>query len=268
MNDVRIALATLHSPFGKTQQNLERIISYAEEAARQNVKIICFPELSITGYGNGNAIFEKAVGIDGEITSILSSCSRDYKITILCGLAEKVSDNRIAATHLVVFPDGIIRKYRKLHLAPPEIDTYSSGSEIPVFESCGLKFGIQLCYDAHFPALSTQMALMGVDAIFMPHASPRGTSEEKFNSWMRHLTARAFDNGIFVAAVNQCGDNENGLMFPGLSIVISPSGEVLKKDVTGSEGLLIADLEKKDLDAVRSHRMRYFLPNRRTDLYK
>ncbi len=70
--------------------------------------------------------------------------------------------------------------------------------------------GIQLCYDAHFPELSTRMAVNGADIIFMPHASPRGTPSQKLTSWLRHLTARAFDNGVFIVACNQNGDNQKG----------------------------------------------------------
>ncbi len=157
--------------------------------------------------------------------------------------------------------------YRKLYIAPPEINTYSKGNSIPVFESNGFKFGIQLCYDAHFPELSSAMADLSVDAIFIPHASPRLTPIEKFNSWMRHLTARAYDNSVFIIACNQSGDNKNNLFFPGISMVLDPSGNILTKNISGDDGLLYADLKKETIDNVRSHKMRYFFPNRRKDLY-
>jgi N-carbamoylputrescine amidase len=84
---------------------------------------------------------------------------------------------------------------------------------------------------------------------------------------MRHLPARAYDNGLFVIACNQTGENKKGLSFPGIAVVIGPSGEVIDKDLTGREGMLVADLRVEDLARVRNHRMRYFLPNRRPELY-
>ncbi|MCP4692284.1 MAG: hypothetical protein GY859_29840, partial [Desulfobacterales bacterium] len=123
------------------------------------------------------------------------------------------------------------------------------------------------CYDAHFPELSTHMAVNGADLIFIPHASPRGTSAEKYESWMRHLTARAYDNGVFILACNQTGDNEQGLDFPGLAMVLAPTGKILGKDVSGKEVIMVADLKAADLERVRAHRMAYFLPHRRPDLY-
>jgi N-carbamoylputrescine amidase len=111
------------------------------------------------------------------------------------------------------------------------------------------------------------MAIKGADIIFIPHASPRGTPEGKLQSWMRHLSARAFDNGLFVAAVNQTGDNRLGLLFPGMAVVIGPDGEVLCQYVSGNEAIVFADLKSDDLNHVRRHPMRYFLPNRRPEIY-
>ena len=63
---------------------------------------------------------------------------------------------------------------------------------VPLFDVHGITLGIQLCYDAHFPELSTRMALDGADVIFMPHASPRGTPSKKLDSW----TASSVGQGL------------------------------------------------------------------------
>ena len=84
---------------------------------------------------------------------------------------------------------------------------------------------------------------------------------------MRHLTARAYDNSVFIVACNQVGKNTNGLDFPGLAVAIGPSGNVLHRNTSSREDMMIADLKADVLNTVRSHKMRYFLPNRRSDLY-
>ena len=81
------------------------------------------------------------------------------------------------------------------------------------------------------------------------------------------MTARAFDNGVFIVACNQTGENQKGLDFPGLAIAIGPSGKILKNKTAEGEGLLTVNLRSKDLSNVRGHKMRYFLPNRRPELY-
>ena len=171
------------------------------------------------------------------------------------------------ATHLVVTPQGVSGAYRKfisrrrndaVFPRRPGFTPFSARTYLrhPALLRC------------HFPELSTCMALKGCDLIVMPHASPRGTPKEKLASWMRHLTARAFDNGVFIAACNQVGDNRHGLNFPGVAMVFGPDGRVVRQYVANKEGLLLVDLKAALLKSVRQHRMRYFLPHRRPEIYQ
>jgi len=268
MHSLRVAAVIFHAPRNHTRENLERMGGWVAAAAREGAQIVCFPELSITGYGVDSGIRTSALSVPGEIGRDLGALAEQHQTVILAGLAEKTEDGRIFASHLVTGPQGWGGVYRKVHIAPPEKSTFDAGQDPPLFEAAGIRFGIQLCYDAHFPEFATRMALEGAEVIFMPHASPRGTPREKHDSWMRHLPARAFDNGVFVVACNQAGDNGAGLTFPGLAVVIGPDGRVVAAVTDGQEGLLIAELDARLLSAVRSHPMRYFLPNRRPDMYR
>jgi len=267
MKDIRVAAVIFNSPVGKTRENLDRMGIWVAEARKQGAAIICFPELNITGYSTHDDIKQTAEPIPGDISQHLLQLARDNQISILAGVTERDVAGCIFASHLVVTPDEIAGVYRKIHVAPPERTLFSPGNSVPLFEISGAKVGIQLCYDVHFPELSTRMAVEGAEILFMPHASPKGTPAEKFRSWMRHLTARAFDNGLYVAACNQIGSNQKGLQFPGVAAIIGPDGKVIRKKVSAKEGILIADLKSDDLADVRNHRMRYFLPNRRPEIY-
>ena len=267
MKNVRIALVVMNCPVGSSRENLDRVDHWTQEAGRQGVQIVCFPELCISGYTTRKLAADTAEDLPGPAVDHLQRVADREKIVILAGLAEKDDAGRVYASHVVITPEGLAGTYRKLHIAPPERDVFTAGSKVPLFSAAGLRFGIQLCYDAHFPELSTRMALEGAELIFMPHASPRGTPDDKFNSWTRHLTARAFDNGVFIAACNQTGSNHMGLQFPGLAMVVGPSGEIIARAADADEGLLVADLKAAALSHVREHRMRYFLPNRRPEIY-
>lgn len=267
MKDIRIAAAVFNSIVNQPQNNLDRMVPLVKEAKQQGADLICFPELNVTGYSTRTAIEDAVEPVPGPISRLLKQMADESQIVILAGMAEKDDNGRIFASHLVVTPEEISGIYRKIHIAPPEIGIFNAGNSIPVFETAGVILGIQLCYDVHFPELSTRMAIDGADIIFMPHASPRGTPPEKLTSWLRHLTARAFDNSVFIVACNQNGDNQTGLQFPGLAVVLDPSGEIIKKDISGKDGIVVAELKADTLDAVRGHRMRYFLPNRRPEVY-
>ena len=267
MKDIRIAAVIFNSAVGQVRHNLARMLPWIEKAKKEGADLICFPELNVSGYSTKPGVKDCAESIPGPVSACLVQMANDNQIVVLAGMAEKDEKGCIFASHLVVRPNKISGIYRKIHISPPERSIFSPGNSVPLFEVDGVKLGIQLCYDAHFPELSTRMAVDGADIIFMPHASPRGTSPEKLASWLRHLTARAFDNSVFIVACNQNGDNLNGLRFPGVAVVIDPSGDVLKDNVSGQEAMILADLKADVLAAVRGHRMRYFLPNRRPELY-
>lgn len=267
IGDIRIATVVCRCPVGELKRNLERTAEWTLKAKKKGAGLICFPELNLTGYSNRHEIIEHAISANGPEFEALVDLAKEQQIVLLVGFAELGTNGALYASHMVITPQGQTGIYRKLHLAPPETEYFSPGESLAVFQWSGIRFGIQLCYDAHFPDLSTKMAESGADIIFIPHASPRGQAADKHQSWMRHLPARAFDNGLFVVACNQIGANQNGLTFPGNAVIFSPSGEVIDTYLSDKSGLLIADLSSDQIEHVRGHRMRYFFPNRRPRIY-
>jgi len=267
MDDVKVAAVCMNAEPGKVKKNLDRVRSFALKAAKEGANVVCFPELSVTGYTLKNA-GEVYRGMDpDEVIDRLLQIAREAGLLLIAGLIENSAKTGPYLTQLVAGPEGLIGLYRKTHLSPHEKDVYKAGEEIGVFSYGNISFGIQLCYEAHFPEISTVMTLMGADIIFIPHASPRGDAEGKLNSWLRHLTARAFDNGVFVVACNQVGNTDEGLSFPGVAVVVGPDGQVLAKYTGQEETILYAGLESEILRDVREHRMRYFMSSRRPELY-
>ena len=266
MNDIKVSIVSTKAIVGYKNYNLSQLEKFVKSAAKQKSSIICFPELNISGYCNCEKILTVAESIPGPSSTKLCELSKENNITILAGIAEKDHNDNIYASHIVVQNDKI-QVYRKLHLAPPEKNYFTQGNDVALFKKKNWTFGIQLCYDAHFPELSTFMATQGADIIFFPHASPLGTSDKKFHSWMRHLTARAYDNSVYVLACNQNGNNTAGLDFPGVIMALDPSGNLILKNLTESDNMSTIMLNKNQIKKIRSHKMRYFLPNRRTDLF-
>jgi N-carbamoylputrescine amidase len=267
MKDIRVAAVVCRSPVAETGENLDRVRTWAGRAARRGAALVCFPELNLTGYTTRPEIVAIAEPVPGPVTEKLLNIAAGTDTVILAGLAERAPDGRIYATHLSAFPDGRLAVYRKLHIAAPEQPVFSPGNEIPLFEAAGVTFGIQLCYDAHFPELCARMALNGAEVIFIPHASPRGNPEEKFVSWMRHLPARAYDNSLFIVACNQTGDNGRGLDLPGVALAFDPAGNLLARKVDDREGMIVVDLSAAEFKRIRSHKLGFFLPHRRPEIY-
>jgi N-carbamoylputrescine amidase len=194
--------------------------------------------------------------------------AREKGVVILAGLIEPADGKGPCISQMVAGPDGLLGFYRKSHLSPKEKEVFSAGKEIPLFHYGETLFGIQLCYETHLPELSTIMALKGAHIIFAPHASPRGSPEAKLRSWKRHLPARAFDNALFVIGCNQVGRNREGFDFPGVVLALNPYGRAIGSYSGEEEKVIFMDLEGEEIRQVRGHRMRYFLPGRRPQLYQ
>lgn len=267
MKDITVALACTHSIPHDIEGNLNRMERFVQEAANNHVNILCFPELSICGYSLHHISKKYSSALFNEIIDKMAGLSRKHNLIILAGMIEGTAEGAYIS-HIISGPLGIIGVYRKSHLSPQEQQIYKAGDKIDVFRFDDLVFGVQLCYEAHFPEISTIMALKGADVIFMPHASPRGDPEQKTQSWLRHLTARAFDNTTYILACNQVGQTDEGFSFPGVAVIIHPSGNILESYAGEEERMIVAELKGKYLEEIRKHRMKYFLPNRRPKLYR
>jgi predicted amidohydrolase len=269
MHDLRVAAVVMRSPLGQVAENLAKMKSFVSAAASRGARAICFPELNITGYGFKKEVASLAETIPGPSTDTVLAMAREYGILVLAGLIERGAGDQIFLSHFAAAPEGLLGVYRKIHLGPSEEGVYEPGTECPVFQSAGMTFGIELCFDGHFPELSTILALRGAEVIFIPHASPpRESAAEKRQRWLRYLDARAYDNSLYVVACNQIGEMDGGLAFSGAALVLSPRGEVLAADQGDGEQLVLADLNGGRLKRVRENPRGFFLGKRRAEIYR
>ena len=268
MDDLRVAAVCMNAEVGEVKKNLDRIETFVFEASAKGAGIVCFPELSVTGYTlkRPTEVYKSYNPV--KATDQLIRMAQDANLVLIAGLIELSAGERPYITQVVAGPEGLIGLYRKAHLSPAEKEIYLAGQEIKTYNFASTSFGVELCYEAHFPEISTILALMGSDILFFPHASPKGDPKGKSQSWMRHLPARAFDNGVFVVACNQVGKTVEGLSFPGVALVLGPDGQILEKYAGTGEKILFADLKADHLQEIRQHRMKYFIPQRRPDLYE
>jgi predicted amidohydrolase len=266
MEGLRIAAVTMRSAIGKKAENLSRMEVLVREAAENGARAVCFPELNISGYNLRKDQEGIGESIPGPSSEAVWQMAQKNEVLILAGVAEK-KEKEVFISHFAASPGGILGVYRKIHLGTQEEGVYRAGKEAPLFRYLGIPFGIELCFDGHFPELSTVLALKGAEIIFIPHASPRESGEEKRKRWLRYLSARAYDNSLFVVACNPTGKTETGLTFPGAALVLDPKGEVLASNQGEEEEVVYADLPRETLLRVRENPHGFFLKKRRPELY-
>lgn len=265
----RIALVQMDTSKGK-KTNLKKIASFTAKAAGNRTDIVCFPELSITGYTYDQPLLH-AETIPGASSNTMSRLSIQHRIIIIAGLMEK-EESRFYITQVVAFPDGRIETYRKTHLGRRERRVFTPGNRLPVFKALNdrreaVSFGIGICYDMHFPELAAGYALKGALIIFCPHASPLG-GEKRIAIWDRYLGARAYDNSLYVAACNHLDHDGAKPRGGGIGIWAPSTANLLKTETSLNEAILYYDLNFAALEKKRNKKNKtFYIKDRRGQLY-
>lgn len=125
--------------------------------------------------------------------------------------------------------------YRKVQLyGGEESDAFVAGDELLVVDLCGLKMGLMICFDIEFPEVARVLARAGAEMFVTISANmePFGNDHAVF------LSARALENGLPHAYVNQVGPGEKNLTFVGGSTVVSPDGEIYAQADSSNEEIL------------------------------
>lgn len=297
MQNIKIASAQFENKSGDKDYNLSVIDHLSQQAAAQGAHMIAFHECSITGYTfarhlDKQQMLNLAEYIpDGESTTKLIALARKNNITILAGLFEKDSDDKLYKAYICVNKDGLVAKFRKLH---PFINPHlTPGDQYCVFELYGWKFGILICYDNNIIENVRATTLLGANAIFMPHvtmctpstrpgagfvdpalwknreADPTSLRLEfdgmKGRGWlMKWLPARAYDNGIYAIFSNPIGMDDDQLK-NGCSMIIDPFGDILAECRTLGDDFVIATLTPEKLTQAGGYR---YIKARKPELYR
>ena len=130
--------------------------------------------------------------------------------------------------------------------------------------------GMLVCWDQWFPEAARLTAMQGAEVLFYPTAiawhkeEADDENQRQRESWQIIQRSHAIANGVFVAAINRVG-TEDDLTFWGSSFVVDPGGQIIAEASTDQEEVLIAEC---DLSLIESTRRGWpFLRDRRVDAY-
>jgi len=250
---MRIALAQIScKPEDKTG-NLAKMQKAVTKAKKQNTDLIIFPELSLTGYVVRDQIYELAETIPGPSCKTMEEIAKKAKLHIIFGMPELSEKTQATIHNTAVFvgPEGLIGKYRKMHLPTHSVFEekryFRPGYQTAVFDTTLGRIGLIICYDIFFPELSRLTRLKGAQLIVCISASP-STRRAFFETL---TVARAMENAAFLAYVNLVGI-EDGLQFWGGSRIVGPGGKVLVQAKYDEEDFVICDIDYVDIRSVET----------------
>lgn len=256
---VRLGLIQASAGFDAAE-NFETIRKFAAEGKTAGCAALCFPEAFLTGYFPDEAA-ELALQKDHPLLSGIAALARNQQIDLLVGFMEK-EGTCFYLTHGIWRSNGTAVFYRKTHLGQKEQTIFSAGDCLEVFSlSCGLRVGIQLCVETHFPEITQTYSLGGAEVILAPHASPMGAEKRRI-IWTKYLPARSYDNRVYMACCNLW----DPVRFGGGCMVTDPRGEILISSFENASGLLSFDIDPEQIrpyhcsDPGKNH---HFYPGRR-----
>ncbi|WP_297369736.1 carbon-nitrogen hydrolase family protein [Acidocella sp.] len=232
----------------------------AAKAKAQGADLLILPEMYLSGYNIGPQA-AKAQALTAEGLAPAQDIARAHNIALAFGYPEAVGEAVANSAVLIGAGGEILLTYRKTHLFG-DLDRAMFkhvGTEFPVAEYRGLKFGLLICYDIEFPEPARRLALGGADVLLIPTAQM-----QPYEQVARHvLPARAYENQVYTAYANHAGDDD-GLSYVGLSSLCGPDGTVLALAGRGEE-MLFAEIDPDHQAKVRAADP--FFTDRRPALY-
>jgi beta-ureidopropionase len=235
-------------------RNVGRAAELIGKAGEEGAKIVALSELATSiyfCYEMNRDYFDLAETVPGPSTERISAAAAEADCYVIFPLYERAKDGQLYNSAAFIDRRGeIVGVYRK-NLIPIMKFEGVEGVEkfyfrpgnlgYPVFDTdLGVKVGITICYERHFPEGPRSLALAGADVIFVPTATPAGQ-----HVWDLELRAMAVANLLWVAGINRLGPDQGGsdMEFFGSSLVSAPNGEIAAQASADQEEILHAEID-------------------------
>jgi predicted amidohydrolase len=270
--------------------NVTRMLELAEVAVAgyapfHDVKLIVFPEfgMSCPLYLTAEELLEKlAEPVPNPQTDRFVKLAKKLGVWIQTGSQLEVDarwPDTVFNTTVLIGPDGILTKYRKVnpwipwevHASPHDIKDYPD-PVFPVADTEIGKLGVATCYDWLFPETTRQLTANGAEVLIRISAymDPWGATPP-MDWWTMVNRVRAMENLACVVAANQGASLANYPPFswPGGSMVVDFDGRVLAMADPGpGEKIVVGPVDLAALRHARATRSGHqMLAHLRTEAY-
>lgn len=244
---MKIGLAQMNIEWENKKKNLLNAEKMIQDAVRENIECLLFPEMSLTGFSmNIDVIGEKRVKL--ETIAKFREFSIKYQIYLGIGYVEK-EEKKGLNRYAIINPRGeVLGDYVKIHPFSygEESLFYKGGESLVATNIEDIILAPCICYDLRFPEIF-QAASKTAHCIVVAANWPM----ERREHWIALLKARAIENQCYIAGVNRVGEG-NGIKYSGDSMIVDPYGEILSSAIRG-EGIVSAKIEKRTVDSYRKN---------------
>lgn len=248
---LNIALVQMKSEKGQIEDNLCRTEDFIRQSKDCGTEIVCFREMSITGYFDPTKYPDRVLTLDSPAVRAFVELSRRYHICLIGGFVEHNPRGKPYITQIAAYDGVRLSVYRKINVAEDERMYFTSGSDLSPFYYKDIAIGLTVCADIDRESLFEAYAQGSVKLIF-ESAAPGLYGEQAERNWQSgynwwrnecysKLGKYAQKNHICIAVSTQAGRTVDE-DFPGGGYVFSPRGECIKESVNGEESVLYAKI--------------------------
>ena len=224
---MRLGIVQTNPIFGEVRVNLEQAFGQMDT---DRADLWVLPELFATGYQFVSRDETRSLAEpvpNGATTTALCGYAERHGTHIVAGLAER-DGSRLFNAAVLVGPDGLVARYRKVHLFYKETVHFDRGDLPFAVHDLGFaRVGMMICFDHLFPESARSLSLLGADILCHPANLVMPDLAQQT------MKVRALENGVFTATANRIGvesrDGEESLTYTGQSQIVAPDGTILAR---------------------------------------
>lgn len=220
-----VAAVSIEARHSNVPWNLERIETWTRRAAAAGADLVCFHEMSVTGYWQSTQVHAISEPVDGPSIRRLTKLAKETGVVMSVGLSERDGDEYHVA-QVLLDGTGVIGVHRKSEVAPGEEKWWAPGADANVFDIRGVHVGVAICYESVHPRVCAALAAGGAEVVLAPYAN--GTRPDELRTDRRPYTyARAKENRVWYVGCDGSWRDDNDTPVAGAAYIISPEGELV-----------------------------------------
>ncbi len=265
---MKIALAQINPIVGNLAYNTKKILQSIEEAKKQNIELLIFPEMCLTGYPPKDLLLKKSF-IQANLNALNKIAQECNNISIILGFVDtdkqnndkekenndkdnnKKRENKLYNAAAVIKDQKIVHIYHKIHL--PNYDVFdekryfTAGNNPTLVTINNLKIGINICEDIWMDNGPVKIqAQHGADLIINISASPFHAGKATIRENL--IATRAKENKVPIIYTNLVGAQDD-LIFDGRSYFFNNEGKILVQGKAFEEDFIILpEINKQELN--------------------
>lgn len=257
MPQLRLALAQVNATVGDLAGNADLVVEYCRRAVEQDVHLVVFPEMVLTGYPIEDLAMRasfiaasQAAAEDvarrlaeegcGDLVAVVGFLDQAADVTEALGVPKNAPLNSVAVMH----GGRIVTTQAKLHLwnygVGDEIRNFVPGDTVNVVQIGGIDVALAICEDLWREGPTAAVRAAEAALLVVPNGSPYEADKDDVRLTL--CSERARDGDCALAYVNLVGGQDE-LVFDGDSIVVDARGQVLARSGQFDAELLVVDLD-------------------------